>query len=140
MRWLDQFFLPGPVKRVLAELRAEQFRTRSEIDRYMTAAFKLIEKDAIDAISNNPAQTGKRLKYDHLKPAHLANIIMADILENKLTSGNFHLTRGRMTQEGHAMLTIWHHLIDKIEKAGMIERDSVARIRRDLHEKIMQVG
>lgn len=140
MNWLDRFFLPGPVKSTLAEIHAEEIRTRHEIDREIASVFKMMRHDLEQTIAGNPTLTQKRIKRDHLRPRHLAHITLADITEKHILSGNYHLSRGRMSLEGQALVAVWNHVIDKIEKAGFIDRDRIARIRRDLFEKIMQVG
>jgi hypothetical protein len=140
MNWLDKFFLPGPIKKTLAEIRAEEIRTRHEIDREIASVFQIMRRDLETAVAGNQTNSLKRIKHDHLQPKHLAHITLADVVEKHILSGNYHLSKGRMTLEGQALVTVWNHVIDKIEKAGFVDRDRIARIRRDLFEKIMQVG
>jgi len=129
---LWKVFPPYEVTKTASEMR-------SIFDDFQPSSRPIIEPVAMGEI-RNADKTVYSVRIDHMKPDHLALLVITNVIGRHLSSGMHHTYRGRLSATGHDMLGLWNKVQERLVGQGYTT--DAERVEDDnwLREQIAAVG
>lgn len=103
------------------------------------AAFSTIKHD-VQTLIRDADKTANSIQVDGMSPEGLAALIMSNIIQNHLCSGNYHIYRGVLTSGGEQLLQLWDFVIESMAKTGVHAQEEADDEKHWIRTEIKKVG
>lgn len=117
--------------------------TKIEINTFLKShgslCVDLVLQEAM-ALANDAEKTVYSIRIDHMKPDHLALLIITNVAGRQLSGGWHHTYRGVLSMVGKDLLAVWTAAVMELKKRGYYSEAEVDEDMKWIHNQISQVG
>lgn len=127
-----KFFPPYEVKLTMEEVRAFLKQTAGSCP-------GVIEQEVL-ALVRDADRTVYSVRIDHMKPDHLALLLVTNVLGRHIGSGSHHTYRGVLNMVGQDLLKVWHSAQKALLDRGYVTEHEVNEDNQWIRDQIKNAG
>ena len=129
---LWKVFTPYEVRLTVAEVKA--FLAES------AGASRALIEPTVVSLARDAEKTIYSVRIDHLKPDHLALLLIINVVGNRIGSGSHHTYRGVLSVLGTDMLAIWNAAQQAMLERGYTSEAEVAKDNQWIQQQVRDAG
>jgi hypothetical protein len=129
---LWKVFSPYEVRLTVAEAKA--FLAKS------AGASRSLIEPAVVSLARDAEKTIYSVRIDHMKPDHLALLLITNVVGNQIGSGSHHTYRGVLNGLGTDLLAIWNGAQQALLERGYASEAEVAKDNQWIQQQIRDAG
>jgi len=117
--------------------------TLGEVDAFLNQhAFlcKDVVRSEVASLAKVADKTVHSIRIDHMKPDHLALVLITNVLGRHLSSGQHHTYRGVLGMVGSDMLKVWSAAISRLKERGYYSADEADQDMQWIRDQVKAVG
>lgn len=130
---LGFLFKPEEVKRALDTVGAVR-------DKVNTPAFGLVEGEVRARITRESTKTVASIREDKLPYETLIYLLVTNVIDGKLCSGQFHNYRGILNTQGDWLLELWDRAVGELVKLGFYDPSTGEQEKQYIRAEIKKAG
>lgn len=129
---LSDLFQPTEVKRTIEEINAF-------LSNNATSSAKILRNEVV-ALAKIKDKTTASIREDGLKYDQLALILITNVIGRHLSSGQYHVYRGTLSEIGNDMLRTWRVAVEALKDRGYYTTEEALEDMRWMLNEIESVG
>lgn len=130
---LKGLFKPKEVKAALHALDVIQGRLNN-------GAFALIRNDVCELIVDQADKTVASIRDGKLSYETLVHLLITNVLDRKLCSGEYHVYRGTLSVQGDFLLNLWDYAVEQLLESGFYDNVKADKEKKWIRDEIKKVG